>query len=110
LFFGTWAVDSMSERSAQLTSEVCERTGLQLVRSFTLSSDSSLLSITQTMRNAGAAPALRVSHWGRTFVPGGGVAIVPLSEDGYSRFPKKFVTCAAPRAARTSERLRITQD
>jgi hypothetical protein len=28
----------------------------------------------------------------RTFVPGGGIALVPLPEDGYSRFPSKFLT------------------
>lgn len=35
--------------------------------------------------------AVRVSHWGRTFVPGGGMALIPLPPDGYSRFPGKYV-------------------
>jgi len=43
------------------------------------------------MTNGGQAPSLRVNHWGRTFVPGGGIALVPLPKDSYSRFPKKYV-------------------
>ena len=38
---------------------------------------------------------VRVNHWGRTFVPGGGTVIIPLPlspAKGYSRFPKKYIT------------------
>ena len=60
------------------------------MRTFELAEHSSDLTVSQTMRNAGDAPTLRVNHWGRTFVPGGGIALVPLPADGYSRFPNKY--------------------
>ena len=91
LFFGSWSVSSTDgPLKATLTSSVCTSTGLQLARTFELSEHSSDLTVSQTMRNAGDAPTLRVNHWGRTFVPGGGIALVPLPADGYSRFPNKY--------------------
>jgi hypothetical protein len=91
LFFGSWAAEQHGALAATLTSPICERTGLQITRQFALSAECADLSVTQTCRNAGAAASLRVNHWGRTFVPGGGIALVPLPEDGYSRFPEKYV-------------------
>ena len=100
LFFGSWELvggapgADGTAAAATMQSGVCKYTGLQLTRRFELASDSAELTVAQTMRNAGDAPSLRVNHWGRTFVPGGGIAIVPLPPDGYSRFPNKFVTYA----------------
>ena len=91
LFFGSWTVEpGASSSRVSLTSPLCASTGLQLRRSFELLEGSELV-ITSTMTNGGQAPSLRVNHWGRTFVPGGGIALVPLPKDGYSRFPKKYV-------------------
>ena len=91
LFFGSWSQTTGSPLRVELTSAVCASTGLQLVRAFELEEAGADLTITQTMRNAGDAASLRVNHWGRTFVPGGGIAFVPLPADNYSRFPNKYV-------------------
>jgi hypothetical protein len=91
LFFGSWSQTLASSLKVELSSPVCDSTGLQLVRVFELEAAGADLTITQTMRNAGGAASLRVNHWGRTFVPGGGIAFVPLPEDNYSRFPSKYV-------------------
>ena len=67
---------------------------LQLERTFTLSEGSTELKITTTFTCSETAPGLvRFNHWGRTFVPGGGLCMIPLPEapvEGYSRFPNKY--------------------
>ena len=63
-------------------------------RTFTLSEGSTELKITTTFTCSETAPGLvRFNHWGRTFVPGGGLCMIPLPEapvEGYSRFPNKY--------------------
>lgn len=66
-------------------------------RTFTLSEGSTELNITTTFTcSETASGVVRFNHWGRTFVPGGGLCMIPLPEapvEGYSRFPNKYVRC-----------------
>ena len=87
LWLGAWSAE-VTTGGARLTSEKDPATGVRLVRDFALADDSSRLTCTQTIRNESGA-AIDVCHWGRTFVPGGGVALVPLTRP--SRFPNGYV-------------------
>lgn len=54
-----------------------DSTGLVLERRFVLAADSTDLAITTKFTSV-APGRIRVNHWGRTFVPGGGIVLVPL--------------------------------
>lgn len=87
IWFGTWIAHALGPRSAQMTSPVMPDSGLQLGREFTLAAGSSHLRCTQWIHNRGARP-LSIFHWGRTFVPTGGIAVAPLAAGG--RFPRGY--------------------
>lgn len=88
LWLGAWSAEVTEGGGARLTSDVDPATGLRLVRDFALADDSSRLTCAQTIRNE-SGTTIDVCHWGRTLVPGGGVALVPLTEP--SRFPNGYV-------------------
>jgi hypothetical protein len=88
LWLGKWKAEITGARSARLTSVADTTSGFQLVRDFKLDKNSSLITFTQTIRNVSAAPKTTF-HWGRTFVEGNGICIVPLTQ--WSRFPLKYV-------------------
>ena len=88
LWLGAWAAEVTEGAGARLTSEADPESGVRLVRDFALAEDSPRLTCTQTIRNESGDP-IDVCHWGRTLVPGGGIALVPLTRP--SRFPNGYV-------------------
>ena len=88
LWLGTWTGDRAGPRKARLTSQHDEATGVQLIRDFELSEASSHLRVTQTIQNV-SHETKSYCHWSRTFVLGGGVCLVPLSN--WSKFPRGFM-------------------
>jgi len=88
LWVGRWAVEITGPRRARLVSQKDPATGVQLVREFALEPDGSHLRCTQTITNV-SSERRRWCHWGRTFAPGGGVVVVPVSRP--SRFPNFYV-------------------
>ena len=98
LWSGTWTAEIIGPSAARLTSVRCKQSGLRLIREFELamdraSSDGSATEIPrleckQTIVNESAG-LREVCHWGRSFSPGGGIALVPLG-DRPSKFPAKY--------------------
>ena len=88
LWKGKWKGEVTGKLSARLTSQKSESTGVQLVRYFTLSPNSTRLECRQTIVNVSKKP-VEYCHWSRTFALGGGVVIIPLSEP--RRFPNGYV-------------------
>lgn len=88
LWWGKWEGEITGRYSAQLISQVDEATGVQLIRNFELDSIGTKLKITQTILNK-SQEKKRYCYWGRTFVKGGGLTIVPLNPG--SRYPKKYL-------------------
>ncbi len=88
LWVGAWQAEITGPRAARLTSVKDKATGVQLVRDFELDKATSRLRCTQTIRNVSDEPK-DWCHWGRTFAPGGGIVVIPLSPA--SRFPKHWV-------------------
>jgi CubicO group peptidase (beta-lactamase class C family) len=88
LWSGEWTGEITGPRSARLTSQHDEATGVQLVRDFELDAKSSRLSCTQTIMNV-SSETKEWCHWSRTFAQGEGICVIPLAEQ--SRFPNKYV-------------------
>lgn len=88
LWTGAWTAEIKGTRTARLTSKADSSTGVQLIREFRLDSSGSHLSFTQTIKNV-STETKRYCHWSRTFVLGGGVCLVPLSD--WSKFPRGFM-------------------
>jgi hypothetical protein len=93
LWSGRWTGAIIGDRSARLTSQPDDATGVQLVREFTLDEKSSRLDCKQTFRNISNSTN-EYCHWGRTFALGGGICIIPLTEP--SRFPNGYVMYEGP--------------
>jgi hypothetical protein len=99
LWSGQWTAEITGPTAARLTSVRCEKSGLRLIRDFELAIDTALYGATETRQ----VPRLdckqtivnesnevrEVCHWGRSFSPGGGIALVPLG-DRPSKFPAKY--------------------
>ena len=83
-----WTGEITGPRSARLTSQHDEATGVQLVRDFELDATTSHLSCTQTIMNV-STETKEWCHWSRTFALGEGICVIPLA--GQSRFPNKYV-------------------
>jgi len=90
-WLGKWSAEITGKFSATLTSQIDEKTNLQLVRSFELDSKTSKLKITQVIKNLGDKPH-KLCYWSRTFATGGGICIVPISNP--NRFPKGYIDYA----------------
>ena len=88
LWSGEWTGEITGPRSARLTSQHDEATGVQLVRDFELDAKTSRLSCTQTIMNV-STETKEWCHWSRTFALGEGICVIPLA--GKSRFPNKYV-------------------
>ncbi len=88
LWSGEWTGEITGPRSARLTSQHDETTGVQLVRDFELAANTSRLSCTQTIMNV-SNETKEWCHWSRTFAQGEGICVIPLA--GQSRFPNKYV-------------------
>lgn len=86
LWSGKWAAKITGDSSATLTSQRDAASGVQLTREFTLTNAGALI-CQQTITNM-SEQTREVCHWGRSFSPGGGICLVPLS--GHSRFPSKY--------------------
>ncbi|CAN5182181.1 hypothetical protein BH11PLA2_BH11PLA2_07640 [soil metagenome] len=85
---GEWTSEITKDNSVKLTSPAGE--AIQLVREFRLIPHGEFtgLACTQTMTNT-SKETREVCHWGRSFSPGGGIAVIPLGERP-SRFPSKY--------------------
>jgi len=89
IWSGEWTAEIKGE-VVKLTSPKEETAGMQLTREFRFIEQGKTvgLSCKQTMLNISKEPR-EVCHWGRSFSPGGGIALVPLG-DRPSRFPSKY--------------------
>jgi hypothetical protein len=89
LWSGRWTSEITGPHSARLVSQRDETSGVQLIRDFTLTSGPGgpHLACKQTICNV-SDEVREYCHWGRSFSPGGGIALVPLA--GTSRFPSKY--------------------
>lgn len=93
LWNGEWKGEITGLLSATLTSQPDPATGVQLIREFQLSADSSHLSCKQTIRNV-SEETQEWCHWSRTFAVGKGICVIPLTAKGQtpqSRFPNGYV-------------------
>ncbi len=88
LWLGAWTGSIVGQRKARLTSQHDEATGVQLVRDFELSAESSHLRVTQTIRNV-SEETKAYCHWSRTLARPGGICVVPLKGPG--RFPNGYI-------------------
>ncbi len=88
LWMGRWTGKITGPRAARLVSVKDKPTGVQLIREFALDKNSTRLECKQTIRNISEA-AVEYCHWSRTFAPGGGVCVIPLTKP--SRFPAGYV-------------------
>ncbi|HUT34233.1 MAG TPA: hypothetical protein VNE39_12180 [Planctomycetota bacterium] len=88
LWVGPWQAEITGPRAARLTSVEDKATGVQLIRDFVLDKASTHLRFTQSIKNV-SDEAKHWCHWSRTFAPGGGIVVIPLSPT--SRFPKHWV-------------------
>ncbi|HEX3871914.1 MAG TPA: esterase, partial [Pirellulales bacterium] len=109
IWSGTWSAEITGTRSVRLTSLRDTSAGVQLIRDFELDAppDSAHLSCTQTIVNL-SNETQELCHWGRSFSPGGGIALVPLG-DRPSRFPSKYAMyedSAVINVRNTDERIR----
>jgi hypothetical protein len=87
-FFGKWNASITGRLSARLTSQTDPITKIYLIRDFVLDSNTSHLSVTQTIVNTGSK-SFKACFWGRTFVAGNGICLMPVNSK--SRFPKKYM-------------------
>jgi hypothetical protein len=89
LWYGPWQARETDSGAVQLASQGSDPLGVQVIRDFSLASDSSRLTCTQTFENV-SDHEVRWCHWGRTFALGHGICIVPLTP-ALSRFPRQYV-------------------
>ena len=97
LWLGSWE-QSIDEIAGSVTLKQEDvSTGLEVTRTFHLSATTSELTISSSYKST-AAGRIELNHWGRTFVPGGGIVLIPLAPltgrdiPLKSRFPLKYVT------------------
>ena len=88
LWMGRWTGKITGPRSARLTSVKDKPTGVQLIRDFTLAESGTKLECRQTIVNV-SKKTVEYCHWSRTFAPGGGIVVIPLTAN--SRFPNGYV-------------------
>jgi len=88
LWVGRWKAEITGPRAARLTSVKDRGTGVQLIREFKLDKASSHLGCTQIIRNS-SNETKHWCHWSRTFAPGGGIVVIPLTPG--SRFPNSYI-------------------
>ena len=84
LWTGRWEYEISGELSLTLISQPDEATGVRLYREFILEKDTSKVWFTQSIKNI-SGELKEYCHWGRTFVIGGGICLVPLNPK--SRYP-----------------------
>ncbi len=88
LWMGRWSSQITGPLSARLVSVKDKPTGVQLIRDFTLSEDSSRLECKQTIKNV-SKDTKEYCHWSRTYALHGGICVIPLTQQ--SRFPHGYV-------------------
>lgn len=88
LWVGPWKAEITGPRAARLTSLKDKATGVQIIRDFSLDAASSRLRCTQTIKNV-SKETKHWCHWSRTFAPGGGIVVIPLTPG--NRFPNHYV-------------------
>jgi hypothetical protein len=88
IWSGTWTSDIIGPRAARLTSAIDPKSGLKIVREFSLDTNSSHLTITQRVSNHGQQES-RHGFWCRAFAVHGGMGIIPLTPAN-SRYPHQY--------------------
>lgn len=86
-FHTSWKAEITGKNSARLTSPIDTVLGVQLIRDFILSDNSSHLQCIQHIKNT-STKTQHYAHWSRTFAKGGGICLVPLNPN--SRLPKGY--------------------
>jgi hypothetical protein len=92
LWLGQWEAKATGDREVKMSSIVDSKSGLQVVRKFTLHETTSRLTITQTVTNEGDE-LVRQCFWSRTLAVHGGVTVVPC-DSNRSLMPNLY--CMAP--------------
>jgi hypothetical protein len=91
IWSGPWTATITGPNSARMVSVRDDNSGVQVIRDFTLhagtDSTAPRLACRQTLANV-STHVREYCHWGRSFSPTGGIALVPLA--GTSRFPSKY--------------------
>ncbi|MEZ4905348.1 MAG: family 43 glycosylhydrolase [Spirosomataceae bacterium] len=90
---GAWKPEIIDQKTIRITSEKDTVAGVQMVREFTLATNTTHLSCTQTVKNI-SNKQIAINHWSRTFALGGGIALVP--KNPMSRFPKGYCIYRPP--------------
>ena len=88
LWLGEWSGEIVGPRMARLTSQPDTATGTQLIREFSLDAQTSRLFCKQIIKNV-SDQTTEWCHWSRTFAPGNGIVLIPLSPN--SRFPDSYI-------------------
>ncbi len=86
-FFNKWQGKITGRLSATMISPIDTVLGVQLIRKFTLDSNSSKLTCTQTIENKSSI-SQAYAHWSRTFARGGGICLVPVARN--KRLPQGY--------------------
>lgn len=86
-FHNTWKGEITGKNSARLTSQKDTILGVQIIRDFILSKNSSHLQCIQYIKNI-STKTQQYAHWSRTFAKGGGICLVPLNPE--SRLPQGY--------------------
>ena len=87
-YLGSWELVEKKQDYIKIKSQVAKAAGVQLVREFILSPNSSHLECIQTIVNVSDSPK-RYCHWSRTFGEPNGICLAPLNPS--SRFPKGYM-------------------
>ena len=85
---GSWELVEKKTNYIKIISQVAKTAGVKLVREFSLDSNSSHLTFTQTIINVSDSTK-RYCHWSRTFGERNGICLAPLNPN--SRFPKGYM-------------------
>lgn len=88
IWSGHWEAEVTGPRAARLTSAVDPQSGFRITRDFCLDENTSRLTITQVVENAGEE-ITKHGFWCRAFAQHGGVAIVPITPTS-SRYPNFY--------------------
>ena len=86
-WYGPWDYETTGNHKVKLTSQQDTTNGVLIERTITLADTGTRLTITQKIINL-SGEKKRFAHWSRTFVKGGGIAIMQINP--YSKYPKGY--------------------
>lgn len=88
IWVGPWSVEVTGDRQARMQSPIDPKSGLRVVRDFSLDAKSSRLTVRQTVTNLGER-VVKQCFWSRTFAKHGGAVVIPC-DPATSRFPALY--------------------